>query len=141
MLRFLLIFVLCCLAFGLEAQLSLGHGRLVQPVHKLEVKSMPSVDNKSLLEIELHNHQNDRPVHFAQPFDVDINPEIGNILTNLLSGESYLKVKLLILSILASLNSTCLKVGNYLFMTFTLMRGRILLRLQIMKNMNNCGHR
>ena len=74
MLRFLLIFTLCCLAFGAEAQLSLGQPQHVLPVHKLEVKSMPSVDNQSLLEIELRNHQNDQPVHFAHPFDVDINP-------------------------------------------------------------------
>ena len=72
--RFLLVYVLCCLAFRLGAQLSLGHNQHLQPLHELEVESMPNVDNNSLLEIELNNHRNNRPLQFAQAFEVDINP-------------------------------------------------------------------
>ncbi len=74
MLRYLLINILCYIAVGLDAQLSLGHSQGVQPLHKLGVEAMPTINNKSLLENELYNHQNGRPVHFAHPFDVDINP-------------------------------------------------------------------
>lgn len=72
--RFLLTYVLCFAAFGGIAQLSIGHEQVLHPLHELNVQTMPTVDNENLLNIEYRNHQNDRPVHFAHPFSVAINP-------------------------------------------------------------------